>query len=427
MRLAEVIAWESDAEAWMLAARGEPSTAALHSGFLSVWNPVSTRTLAAILMWTHSGWGLSDPQQRPTVDFTSVNVLSAAVLQQVSAQLARGDRRSIPELAVEAHLDATERLLGGTPYFDEEIPSLKFCTDCLWQHLKSLASAAAGIKALQWFANPQHVFQCTDHLQALNKVLNRLKAAAPGLQDAEWELTSLEVGSTLLKYSPLVVPGTVSLILPSLMVTGFVGAALISPPPEPGMVLKPLPHHERRMDRPFVAPVTDEAGKPVVTKDPKPSKQKKEPSRGTPAAPPDEMEPGPGAQSASTKPAVKNGPPSSLNITPVSHGKGNLSSKSVPVLSGKHGGAGTSGSPKPAAITPFVTPVPPKETPGLRSTFNMLAYRLLILLQKRGSACMVEGRVFSVSADKMGLLIDGFGPQIKDIALMRVALKECQK
>lgn len=439
MSTSEAIAWESDAEAWELAARGEHSTAALHADFLSFWHPVSTRTLAAILMWTHSGWGLTDPQQRPIVDFAAVNVLSTAVLQQVRALLARGDERPIPELAVETHLDTTERLLGGTPYYDKEIPAPKFCADCLWQHLKSLASAAVQVEALQWFAGSQREVRCTDHLQALNTVLNRLKATAPRHQDTDWELTSLEVGSKLLDYSLLAVPGTVGQLIPSLMVTGFIGAALISPPPEPGMVLRPRPIQERRVDVPFAAPVTNVSA-PPATRKPEPSTQQKKPPRRDPptahppAAPqPRRQEPKAGGQRVPPKPAPTQVLPAGL-IIDRPHKNGDVRPVSGPGLPRNFRKPVTSGPRKPDANSPESQPPRPPargsgdEAPGSIAVVYQLAHELSIRLQRLGGTCTVNGSVFSVPPKKKtGLLIDGNRPRIEDIPLMKLALQECKK
>lgn len=58
---------------------------------------------------------------------------------------------------------------------------------------------------------------------------------------------------------------------------------------------------------------------------------------------------------------------------------------------------------------------------------NELAHRLSVHLQGWGKPCKVGGQVFTVSANKRGLLIDGKQPQLKDIDAVRLALRECQR
>lgn len=428
MRTTDVISWESEPEVWELAARGDAPTAALRADFLSFWSPVSTQTLAALLMWTHSGWGLSKLHQRPPVDATAVHVLSTAVLQQVRALLVQGDGRSIPELAIDAHLETTDRLLGSGLYGDELLQAPLYCSDCLWQHLSSLANTARSREALQWFAGARREVECTDHLQALNKVLSRLKESTPQLRDAEWELTSLEVGSTLHKYSPLVIPGTVRLLLPALMVTGSVGAALISPAPGPEMVLMTQPRQERRTNEPFAVPVTEIAAQKKPIEKPEPQEPSSAQQR------PDTSQQGTKETEAKSQDASRQhiGPPMPPSVVVsaalITDRRGNIPVGPLPQLTGKPGGTGTSGSSSAGPTTPSnQRGKPDGGTANDKAMVSYLAHKLSIQLQRRGKPCTVEGRVFSISKNKQGLLIDGNSPRLEDIPVMRAALKECKR
>ena len=436
MRTVDATSWALEPELWELAARGEASCAPLSNDFLGFWSPVSMETLAAMLMWTHSGLGLSDHFQQPVVDATAAHILSTAVMHGVRASLAQGDERPLRELAIEAHLSATDRLLGNSPYNPELTLDAKYCRDCLWQHLARSATGTPGLEALQWFASPSRRFGCKFHLHSLDAVRGRLKVSTPKLRDSQRALVSLDVFSTFQRYASLVIPRTVRVLFSMLFVTCLVGVTLTSRTPQPGGIPITRPLQQRRGEMYVSVPMTIErppdrllpaGGEQTPVPSPSPKKVIFRPQTKLPS---DNLASTPGDAQGSSRYPPPAGPLVERTDTHVhvSH-KGLWPPTPPPPRIG--GGTGPTRPLRKENPFPGVNRTPSAENSsgggtGSESEMNELAHRLSVQLQGWRKRCAVGGHVLTVSKNRRGLLIDGQQPRLKDINVMRSALRECK-
>ncbi|WP_160174506.1 hypothetical protein [Archangium violaceum] len=380
-----------------------------------------------MLLWAHTGWGQRQHHQQPPVDATAVNVLSLSVLHRVQALLNEGGLRSLQEIAIHAHIGATRELLGDFPYYDGEIAAEKSCDVCVWQYLGECSTRLPGDEALRWFQLYKPSFSCGKHLDALNQILARLPVPHPQLEESQWDLSSVDVRSNLLKISRLVLPLQVRLLLPVVLLPSLVSA--VSPDaPEPGMALtlKPL---QQSQDR--VAIEVVELSYAVE----EPAQLQRPPDRQPPEAPPT---PPPGRPLSPPPPGLGEAPiagRSTPGLTP----SGTTGRGPPPVPEGGPNGTGSSRAGTGRGAAPIVDRPSPggdgratgptagrSQRQATASRMLEVAHDLSVLLQRRGRPCTSGGRVFAVR-EGGGLFIDGRRPQLADIDAMERALKECKE
>jgi hypothetical protein len=412
MSTSQVPRWE--AAHWLRAAHGGASAARLRASFLAFWRPVSTQTLAAMLMWAHRGWGESEQHQKPPVDATSVEVLSITVLRQVHAYLLQRDGRPPSRIAIDAHFAVTRRLLENFLRYDEEIGGQKYCDECLWQYLIDRAASLPGAEALQWFVRHKPGFTCSKHLDALKEILARILAPTPGLGEAQWDISSLDAGSNVMKLSKLVLPLSARLLLPGVMASGIIMAAISPAAPEAGTALAIRPRQQR-------------GNVHFAFADHKALVGSKPPNPPPPPPPPPPKPPPPPEEKTSTEPPhprkKKREPP--MDVQPPITDQKKKDSPRNPAPSAEELGL-RKRSDKPKK-NPDRTPIPKgKKKKKTQSKEDRPAHTLLVRLQNTGKPCRTAGHVFT-AAENGGLLIDGRGPTDEDEDVIKRALEECGK